>query len=105
MIDASALLSGLKVQVAVLEFDLRTRSDDPATPWGAALRAEHRVALARERTAFSWNDWRDGEVSQAAVSWALACVFVRFCEDNDLTSAACACCPTKWLTISSLWLE
>ena len=28
--------------------------------------------------------WRDERVTQAAVAWVLACVFVRFCEDNRL---------------------
>jgi hypothetical protein len=32
----------------------------------------------------SWIDWREGEVSQAAVAWIIAAVFLRFSEDNGL---------------------
>ena len=40
--------------------------------------------MARERTAMSWQEWRDDRVTQAAVAWVLTTVFVRFCEDNRL---------------------
>ncbi len=32
----------------------------------------------------AWPAWLDAQVTQAAVAWVLGCVFVRFCEDNDL---------------------
>ena len=40
--------------------------------------------MNRERTAMSWQAWRDDRVTQAAVAWVLTTVFVRFCEDNRL---------------------
>ena len=36
----------------------------------------------------SLEEWRDGEITQAAVAWVLACVFVRFLEDNGLIDQA-----------------
>ncbi|MDQ0924559.1 hypothetical protein QF038_003067 [Pseudarthrobacter sp. W1I19] len=88
MIDSSALLSDLKVQLRVLQADLKSRADDPGTVWGAALQREHAEAVKRERTGLSWSVWRDNEVDQAAVAWVLATTFVRFCEDNDLLMGA-----------------
>ena len=40
--------------------------------------------MEKERTAASWVTWRDDRVTQAAVAWVLASVFIRFCEDNAL---------------------
>src|SRR5699024_10088453 len=45
-----------------------------------------RHAVEARRTAMSWNEWRDDRIVQAAVSWVLTTVFVRFAEDNDLIS-------------------
>src|SRR5690606_5342107 len=45
-------------------------------------------AKAKERTGLAWIDWRDGEVSQAAVAWIVASVFIRFAEDNGLLAGA-----------------
>ena len=36
----------------------------------------------------SLEEWRDGEITQAAVAWVLGCVFVRFLEDNGLIDQA-----------------
>lgn len=88
MIDSSALLPDLKVQLRVLQTDLKSRADDADTVWGAALQGEYEEALLRERTGLSWSVWRDNEVDQAAVAWVLATTFVRFCEDNDLLMGA-----------------
>jgi hypothetical protein len=48
----------------------------------AQWQEQHREAVDRERTAMSWQEWRDDRVTQAAVAWVLTTVFVRFCEDN-----------------------
>ncbi|MDQ0863493.1 BREX-2 system adenine-specific DNA-methyltransferase PglX [Arthrobacter globiformis] len=88
MIDSSALLAALKVQLRTLQADLKERADDPTTTWGAALQGEHAEALRRERTGLPWSVWRDNEVDQAAVEWIVATTFVRFCEDNDLLVGA-----------------
>jgi len=41
VIVSSALLGDLRRVVGLLEADLRARSEDPAEPWAAQLRAEH----------------------------------------------------------------
>jgi len=84
VINSAALLADLKRELRTLEDDLRVRADDEHNAWGARLREEHRRAQAKERTGLPWIDWRDGEVSQAAVAWIIAAVFVRFSEDNGL---------------------
>lgn len=88
MIVAASLLADLKKQLKLLEADLREISDDASSEYGARLRAEYDRAFARERTAFGWSQWRDGEVTMAAVSWLIATTFVRFLEDNDLLDGA-----------------
>lgn len=84
MVDRDALLTALRKQQAMVEADLRTRSDDSDNPWGQHLAAEYRRAFDTGRTGLSWSLWRDGEVALVAVAWVLAVVFVRFCEDNAL---------------------
>jgi hypothetical protein len=83
MTATPALTTDLQRQVRALEDDLRRRVDeDPA------LREEwqrtHRQATEKERTAWSWVQWRDDRVNQTAVAWVLMSVFIRFCEDNAL---------------------
>lgn len=79
-----ALLKDLQRQVRALENDLRAQAG--ALPGlAASLRAEHAAAVEAGRNAEGWTSWLDAQVTQAAVGWVLGCVFVRFCEDNDLT--------------------
>jgi hypothetical protein len=83
-VSATAELTAqLQHQVRMLEDDLRARVESQPHVL-AAWQAEHKEAIARERTAAAWSTWRDDRVTQAAVAWALATVFVRFCEDNRL---------------------
>ena len=83
MAVSSGLTGELKKVVLELEDDLRTRvQGDPDVL--ATWEREHKEAVARERTAMSWQAWRDDRVTQAAVAWVLTTVFVRFCEDNRL---------------------
>lgn len=87
MIDRHALVATLKPLVVELEDSIRTRA--LGTPEVADhLEQEHRRAIAAGRTGMSLEEWRDGEVTQAAVAWVLACVFVRFLEDNGLIDQA-----------------
>lgn len=77
------LTHDLKKVVLALEDDLRQRVESQPhvrQQW----QDEHRTAIARERTAMSWQAWRDDRVTQAAVAWVLTTVFIRFCEDNGL---------------------
>ena len=87
MIDRHELLATLKPLVTELEDSIRERA--LSTPEVAAhLEQEHHKAVVAERTAMSLEEWRDGEITQAAVAWVLGCVFVRFLEDNGLIDQA-----------------
>lgn len=77
------LTAALKPQLALLVDDMRTRLDAESEKL-AAWRAEHQDAKADRRTAETWTDWLEGQLTQAAVGWLLTSVFVRFCEDNLL---------------------
>ncbi|WP_182347795.1 BREX-2 system adenine-specific DNA-methyltransferase PglX [Tomitella gaofuii] len=85
------LVPALRRQLAALEDDLRSRvegSDLVQAQPGVreAWRAEYEAALKAERTAASWQAWRDERVTQAAVAWILLTVFARYCEDNRLVT-------------------
>ena len=81
MIDRATLLQDLQRLLPKLEADLRARaSDTPAID--ADFRAQHAAALADKRTAAPFLEWREDLLTQVGVAWILACVFVRFLEDN-----------------------
>ena len=83
MIDRDRLLADLKRLRADLEDDLQARCrEHPGLE--AHVRGVHREAVAQERTAESYDSWRDEHLTQVAVAWILGCVFVRFLEDNAL---------------------
>ncbi|KES07817.1 DNA methylase [Streptomyces toyocaensis] len=82
-VDPAALLKDLKRQVAALEDDLRARTES-VDEIRDRLEAEYRHAREARRTAATYGAWRDERVTQSAAAWVLACVFVRFCEDNGL---------------------
>lgn len=77
------LTADLKKVVLALEADLRERVASQAHV-RAEWEEQYREAVKRERTAMSWQAWRDDRVTQAAVAWVLTTVFIRFCEDNCL---------------------
>ena len=72
-------LKALQKQVANLEVDLK-----PAGLASDRLKIEWRAARNAERTAATFETWVGERVTQVAVAWILATVFVRFCEDNGL---------------------
>jgi len=83
VIDPKALLADLKGQVKALEADLRLYGVKDDTT-AAELKREWQAARKAERTAATYEMWREDRVTQVAVAWVLGTVFVRFCEDNDL---------------------
>ncbi|MGW3725530.1 BREX-2 system adenine-specific DNA-methyltransferase PglX [Streptomyces sp. NPDC000851] len=85
-LDQAALLKDLRRQVVILEDDLRARSES-VEEYRVRLESEYRRAREAQRTAATYGAWRDERVTQAAVAWVLACVFVRFCEDHWLIEA------------------
>jgi hypothetical protein len=88
VINSSKLLADLKGQLRLLQADLKARAEDSSNSWGARLKEEYAEAFRRERTGWSWVDWRDNEVDQASVAWIVSTTFLRFCEDNDLLAGA-----------------
>lgn len=86
MIDRSTLLDGLKPLVRGLEADLRAGFERRAD-YRNRLTQDWRAARAANRTTEALEPWAEGQFTQAAVAWILACVFVRFCEDNELLDA------------------
>ena len=83
MIQSSILLKDLQAEVTKLEDDLRARCDaEPSV--NAPLQAQYEAARAQKRTAQTYKAWREDELTNVAVAWVLACVFIRFLEDNGL---------------------
>lgn len=87
MIESSTLLSTLQRQLKVLLDDLRDQVDKDPTV-GDPLRAEYQAAFDAERTGWTFTEWSEDRLTQVAVGWLLACVFVRFGEDNSLIDDA-----------------
>ncbi|MBK3582360.1 BREX-2 system adenine-specific DNA-methyltransferase PglX [Streptomyces sp. MBT57] len=84
------LLKELQKQVSLLEDDLRERAREE--PFSGSLAAEYQRAVTADRTdRDSFGTWLDGRLVQIAAAWTLACVFVRFSEDNGLI-------PDAWLS-------
>jgi hypothetical protein len=100
LIDHAALLADLKGQVRVLEDDLRARSAD-VPDFAAELRDEWQKAHDAERIAAGYEQWLDGEITQAAVGWILGTVFLRFCEDNELIELPYLAGPGEHLAIAA----
>ena len=86
MIDAARLLSELQGQQKKLEADLRQQIDS-LEEVRATLETDYQDARKDNRTGDSFTVWCQGEITQAAVAWLLATVFLRFCEDNGLIPA------------------
>lgn len=83
MINRSDLLKDLQRELPKIEKDILEYSEYKE---GLAehLQEEYKKAQAAGRTAEHFVAWREAQITQAAVSWLLTCVFVRFLEDNNL---------------------
>ena len=92
MIDAGRLLADLTRLRADIEDDLRARFRE-RPDLETSLQEEHRKASTRERTASTYDSWREERLTQVAVAWILGCVFVRFLEDNALVDPPCLSGP------------
>jgi hypothetical protein len=81
MIHAPTLTADLKKEVTALEADLHRRlKDEP--DFKDPLKARYDEVFKSGRTAATFIAWAEGQITQSAVAWALATVFVRFLEDN-----------------------
>ncbi|MFZ1103288.1 MAG: BREX-2 system adenine-specific DNA-methyltransferase PglX [Hyphomicrobiaceae bacterium] len=98
MIDAQALLRDLKRMVRDLETDLR--GVHSASDAGFAIEAEWKKAHDAGRTAHSEETFRADVITQAAVHWVLACVFLRFIEDNGLVDRPWLAGPGERLALA-----
>lgn len=87
MVDVDLLLSDLQAELTTFTADLvdRVRDDEEVR---ARLEGEWRKAFDANRTGRTFEDWLDDRLTQVAVGWILACVFVRFGEDNGLIDDA-----------------
>lgn len=83
MIDGSSLSCDIRRLVPLLEDDLRDRVESHEES-RSRLKVEYGRAFSSGHTGAAWGAWRDARVTQAAVSWVLGTVFVRFAEDNGL---------------------
>jgi hypothetical protein len=83
VIDAGQLLADLQRLLKVLENDLRQRCQEIADV-NTQVQAEYSKARSADRTSQAYEVWRDEFITQVAVAWILACVFVRFIEDNRM---------------------
>lgn len=86
---AADLVAALRKQVLALEADLKLRvdgDDHHLRQDGVydAWKQDYETAFAAKRTAWTWLQWRDDRITQAAVGWVLLTVFARYCEDNAL---------------------
>jgi SAM-dependent methyltransferase len=87
VIDAGRLLADLQRLLKTIENDLRRRcADNPDVD--ARVRTEYNKAKSASRTSQAYEVWRDEFITQVAVAWILACVFVRFIEDNRMLDEA-----------------
>lgn len=87
MIDEPRLRDGLARLLTATEDNIRHRCDDDPNI-NQPLQERYESARKAGRTGLTFNSWRDNEITQAGVAWLLACVFVRFLEDNDLLGDA-----------------
>ncbi len=99
MIIPYVLLTDLQKLMKALEGDLRERSEE-VTKLGDHLRGQYEAAKKAERTAQAYEVWRDDYLTQAAAAWILACVFVRFCEDNGLVETVWLAGPGERLRLA-----
>ena len=83
MVNIKTLLPDLKELVKELAEDLLARAiGNPEID--AGLREAFTQIEKGGRTAQAYEVWREDYLDQVAVAWVLACVFVRFLEDNHL---------------------
>jgi hypothetical protein len=81
-VNRTALRKDLQAQVKMLEKDLIDRAHD-VDEFHDDLYGEWENA-SKSRVSAGYEEWLAGQVTQTAVAWVLATVFLRFCEDNEL---------------------
>ncbi len=77
------MLADLQGLVKYLRTDLLERATE-VSEVDRGLREAYGATRQGHRTAQAFEVWRDDYLTQVAVAWVLACVFVRYLEDNAL---------------------
>lgn len=83
MLDIKTLVPQLQKQVLLLTEDLLAQSKNVPDTY-AFLRDNFTKVQEAGSSSQSFEEWSEDYLEQVAVSWVLACVFVRFLEDNRL---------------------
>ena len=83
MVQIKSLLPELRYLVGELVEDLLARSTSDGKI-DAGMKEAFQQIEKGGRTAQTFEVWREDYLDQVAVAWVLACVFVRFMEDNGL---------------------
>jgi hypothetical protein len=83
MVPIKTLLPELHKLLGELNEDLLSRSIADSQIDSGLKEAFHQIEKGG-RTGQAFEVWREDYLDQVAVAWVLACVFVRFMEDNDL---------------------
>ncbi len=83
MYDRALLLKDCQRLVTEVEKDIRGRIAGDAE-LTAQVQQQHATAIREKQTGATIGAWLGEQVTQAAVAWVLATVFVRFLEDNLL---------------------
>lgn len=83
MVNIKTLLPELKALVKNLAEDLLVRVTAD-TEVNTGLQRVYQKIKECGRIAQGYEEWREEYLDQVAVAWVLACVFVRFMEDNEL---------------------
>jgi hypothetical protein len=92
------LLADLRKQLAALESDLRSRTDEARID--GVMRSEWRSTREASRTGMTYALWRDEQMHQTALAWLLSSSLLRFCEDKRLISTAFLAGPGERLTLT-----
>lgn len=83
-LDPKALLADLKPLARTIEDDFARSSKTTSWPSRRSTTRPKRP----DGTGHDFHTWREGRVAMSAASWILACVLVRFIEDNRLVPEA-----------------
>lgn len=84
VVDVKTLLPELRARVIDLREDMLLRVTTEDKEKDAKLKPGYEKIREGGRTAQGYEEWREDYLDQVAVAWVLACVFVRFMEDNEL---------------------
>lgn len=79
----ASLTAALQPVVRSLVADMRTRLEADAQRL-QSWKTEHAEAQKADRVGFTFAEWSEEQLQQAAAGWVLTTVFLRFIEDNDL---------------------